>query len=505
VSGEEMSHALVRAGLMLALGAAGQGVLRRAGRRVPLVLTRRLVAAHATHPDPALGRIVGLVLLPATLVLWGAVGWAVSERVALVRGLRDTAVWALVTGLQRPLFVMHERGYSLLDLSVLPACLAVVWIVVGAATRVVQSRLRGRAEGAHGGQETLGTLVRYAGTAVGALIVLQAWGIDVRTLALAGSVVGVGLGFGLQHLANNFVSGVVLGLERPIKPGDYVRVGEFQGTVERIGARSTEIVTGDRVSILVPNSRLLETEVINWTHGDPSCRVTVPVGVAYDSDLRTVRAALLDAAAGHPDVLCEPPPRVELRGFGESSLELELEVFTREPHRQHDLVSDLNFRIAAALRAHGVAIPFPQRDLRLPELAALVSAFARRHFTAEELAAAPALERRAAPAADRLDLHDRRRTWDDAALDVLAARLRGAGGVPVADRRHLLSVHPRCFVGREAVDWLCANESLSRPEAVGLGQRLLERGAFRHVLDEHPFRDGNFYYRFSVDPTSPPV
>jgi small-conductance mechanosensitive channel len=110
-------------------------------------------------------------------------------------------------------------------------------------------------------------------------------------------VLGVGVGFGLQHLANNLVSGLVIGIERPIKPGDFVTFGEFRGTVARIGARCVEIVTRDRVSILIPNSRFLEHEIVNWSHGDPTCRLQVPVGLAYGSDVATVRGALLDAAA----------------------------------------------------------------------------------------------------------------------------------------------------------------------------------------------------------------
>jgi small-conductance mechanosensitive channel len=491
-----------RGAIVLAAGVLGYCALRRVGQRLPLLLTRRALPG-ATHPDPALARVVALVVLPATLALWGAVLWAASEPVAPLRRARAAVVQAVLVGLARPLFTVSERGYSLVDLLVLPACLGFLWVAAGAVTRVVESRLRRRAGTEHGGHETLGMLVRYAATLLGGLVVLQTWGVDVRTLALVGSVVGVGIGFGLQNLANNFVSGVVLSVERPIKPGDYVRVGEFQGTVERIGARSTEIVTRDRVSILVPNSRLLETEVVNWTHGDPHCRVSVPVGVAYGTDLRLAQRALLEAARNHPDVLADPPPRVDLRRFADSAVELELEVFTRDPRRQLDLVSDLNFRVEAALRRHGMTIPFPQRDLHLrsPELAVLVEALARRHFAPDELAAAAAAVAARAPrVADAgADGPDGQRVWDDEALGALVARMRGAGGVRIADRRHLLNVYPRCLVGREAVDWLCAHEGLTRQAAVELGQRLVARGALHHVLDEHPFRDGNFYYRFRAD------
>src|SRR5205085_7459453 len=143
------------------------------------------------------------------------------------------------------------------------------------------------------------------------------------------------------------VSGVVLGLERATRPGDSVEVGELVGSVARIGARSTEIRTTDGVSILVPHSRLLEHEVVNWSHEDPTSRVHLPVQVEYGADLRDVRAALLEAARQHPDVLVDPRPDVEVRGFGDSGIDVELLVWTRDPRTQAKLRSDLYYRIDA--------------------------------------------------------------------------------------------------------------------------------------------------------------
>src|SRR6185369_5160451 len=136
-------------------------------------------------------------------------------------------------------------------------------------------------------------------------------GIDVSSLTIVASVLGVGVGFGLQNIANNFGSGFLLTLERPIKPGDFVQIGELMGTVERIGARSTEVWTLDRVSIIVPNAHLLEKEVVNWSHGDPVSRIHVPVSIEYGADLRRARAAMLEAARTHRDVLRDPRPAVE--------------------------------------------------------------------------------------------------------------------------------------------------------------------------------------------------
>src|SRR5262249_40657411 len=149
---------------------------------------------------------------------------------------------------------------------------------------LLRSHVLGQAGIDAGAQESVAVLSRYLLTFLGALVVLQGYGVDISSLTMLASVFGLGLGFGLQNIANNFVSGLLLSLERPIRPGDFVHVGAFTGTVTRIGARSTEIRTVDRVSILVPNSRLLESEVVNWTHGDAASRLHVPVGVGYGSD-----------------------------------------------------------------------------------------------------------------------------------------------------------------------------------------------------------------------------
>jgi hypothetical protein len=234
------------------------------------------------------------------------------------------------------------------------------------------------------------------------------------------------------------------------------------------------------------------------------------VGVAYGSDLRAVRAALLDAAKGHPLALRDPRPQVDFLRFGSDAIELELEVWTAQPQRQEQLVSDLGFRVEAAFRRLGIEIPFPQRDLHLrsPELARLAEALGRRLGAgqgADAVARAPGsgAQGEAAPA-DALPDKDPRE-WSEAELARLAGRMREPDGVPVGDRRHLLTVYPRCFVGSEAVDWLLREVELTRAEAVGLGQRLVERGLVRHVLDEHDFRDGNFFYRFREEPTAPGI
>jgi potassium efflux system protein len=503
--GSESLDQLVSVASIVVAATTAQWAVWRLQRRLPLILTRRLRDTRATHPEPALGRRVALGLLPVWLGIWLLVGWVLTERLPALHALRRAVAGALRMAATMPLFELQNRAFSLLDVLVLPLLLAVVWLAMGAVARLLQSRVLGAAGVERGAQETLATLIRLCGTALGGLLLLQTWGVDVRSLALVASVLGVGIGFGLQHLANNLVSGLVIGLERPVKPGDFVRLGDLQGTVQRVGARCIEIITPDRVSILVPNSHVLEQPLVNWSHRDPTCRLYVPVGVAYGSDVRAVRTALLEAASRHREVVPDPRPGVAFRGFGESALLFELEVWTRRPARQRELVSDLNYRIEAALRRHEVTVPFPQRDLHLrsPDLSAIALAFARRHLGDAELDAARAALASSGrpPEAGDGDLATVtvRQSWDACELDALIERLRGTSGLDVCDRRHRFNTYVRCFVGREAVDWLVAREGLTRDEAVRLGQLLVQRDVIHHVLDEHPFRDADLFYRFRAE------
>jgi small-conductance mechanosensitive channel len=216
-----------------------------------------------------------------------------------------------------------------------------------------------------GSQETVAQIATYGIIFFGTIVVLQLWGLDLSSLTIFASVLGVGIGLGLQGIAKEFISGLVLIFERPIKVGDFVNVGELMGTVERISVRSTEIRTMDEVSIIIPNSRFLEGEVVNWTHHSPVSRLKVPVGVAYGSNLSVVRSALIDAAKEHTDVLAEPAPRVFFKGFGDNSLDFDLMIWIAEPRKQFLIKSDLYFRIEAILRHRHIEIPFPQRDLHI--------------------------------------------------------------------------------------------------------------------------------------------
>ncbi|MEY2560325.1 MAG: potassium-dependent mechanosensitive channel [Verrucomicrobiota bacterium] len=201
---------------------------------------------------------------------------------------------------------------------------------------------------------------------IGIFLVLENTGIHLGALTVFAGAVGVGIGFGLQNIASNFISGLVILAERPITIGDRVEVAGVVGQVQQIRARSTVIVTNDNISMIVPNSKFIDSPVTNWTYGDPRVRFRIPIGVAYGSDVNKVREALIDAGRGNSHVLVDPPPSVFLTKFGESSIDFELVVWSSEmSHRPSRFKSDLNFAIEEKLREAGIEIPFPQRDVHI--------------------------------------------------------------------------------------------------------------------------------------------
>lgn len=484
--------------------------LRRLRLRLPVVLARRLSPSRnlTAAQQSEWVRPITLAVLLLQVALWSGVAHWGSEQLRVLRLIRHDLVALLGMSLRAPLFTLNEKSYSAIDVLVLPLLLAALWIATSALARVTKSWLMQAAGIRRGAHETVAVLAKYVLTLIGAVVILQAWGVDVRSLAILTSVLGLGIGFGLQNLINNFVSGLVISLERPIQPGDFVNVGELTGTVERIGARCTEIQTLDRVSILVPNSRFLESEVVNWSHGDTTCRLHLPVGVAYGSDTARVRAALLEAARSHSQVLSNPRPQVEFRGFGDSSLNFELLVWTHDPRSQYRLKSDLYFRIDANFRRHRIQVPFPQRDLHLrsPQIDRILNAWASRVLGEENLDLPTQAVRDDTPGSELPHpwVEDPAEVWTDGKLEQLVERMRGIDGLAIADRRHLLTTYPRCFVGREAVDWLVRNIGLTREEAVEVGRLLVQKGIVHHVLDEHGFKDRNFFYRFYADEEAVP-
>ncbi|UCH73818.1 MAG: mechanosensitive ion channel family protein [Rhodospirillales bacterium] len=242
------------------------------------------------------------------------------------------------------------------------ALVVVRWLQRGLAERVLPETQMER-----GLQHSVAAGFGYLGIFVAAVVAISVGGIDLSNLALIFGALSVGIGFGLQNVVNNFVSGIILLIERPIQVGDWVVVGTNEGTVKRIQVRATEIETFQRASVIIPNSELLSTSVTNWTHKDRLGRVEIPVGVAYGSDPERVRQILLDVAAANSQVTKQPPPYVRFKDFGDSALIFELRAYLYDIGQIIVVSTDLRFAINAAFREHGIEIPFPQRDLHIKD------------------------------------------------------------------------------------------------------------------------------------------
>ncbi|MCW8963102.1 MAG: mechanosensitive ion channel, partial [Gammaproteobacteria bacterium] len=223
-----------------------------------------------------------------------------------------------------------------------------------------------------GGKEAVITVSGYVGVTITILIALGIAGISYTNIAIVAGALSVGIGFGLQNVVNNFVSGLILLFERPVRTGDWIVVGDTQGFVRKISIRSTQIETFDRLDIIVPNSELISNKVSNWMLRDPWGRITVAVGVAYGSDIDKVIDILLSVANAHEGVLVDqaglPPPKALFMRFGDSALEFELRCFIRQIDKMFDVKSDLNIAIDRAFRKAGITIPFPQRDVHVKDL-----------------------------------------------------------------------------------------------------------------------------------------
>src|ERR1044072_1471456 len=231
---------------------------------------------------------------------------------------------------------------------------------------LIERRLAHRRHIDPGLRYTICRLAKYAVITVGSLVALkQAFAIDLTSIAVLFTALSVGIGFGLQYIAADIASGFILLFERPIRIGDRITIGEDEGDVQSINLRTTVVTTNDRIAIIVPNSKLVAQRVVNWSYGDPRARISIPIGVADDSDIDLVTNTLLEAAKDVPNVLLDPQPQVQLLKFGDYTLDFRLLVWTNQPRRNVQIRSDINYRIARLFRERSIKIPYPTQEFLL--------------------------------------------------------------------------------------------------------------------------------------------
>jgi potassium-dependent mechanosensitive channel len=231
---------------------------------------------------------------------------------------------------------------------------------------LLQRRIAKRAYLDPGLQYTLGRLTQYVIVALGTLLALRtALNLDLTSIALLFTALSVGIGFGLQYIAADIASGFILLFERPVRVGDRITIGEDEGDVQSINLRTTVVATNNRVSIIVPNSKLVSQRLINWSYGDPRARIAIPIGVSAESDIDLVTQTLLKAAEGVDNVLKDPAPKVQFLKFGDWSLDFRLLVWSNRPRLHMQIRSDINYRIDKLFREAKIEIPYPQTELRV--------------------------------------------------------------------------------------------------------------------------------------------
>jgi small-conductance mechanosensitive channel len=331
---------------------SGRGILERIFKsssvtRVPLL--QKNAAAIILVSSRLFNLLVGAFVTVYLLVSWGVYNNG-SEALGSVMSLGfNIGSWKVNVGLILTVFL----------------CLYGSLLISRAVQNILVEEVFPRRGVERGVQISMGHLIHYAILLMGFLLALATLGVNFTNITIIGGALGVGIGFGLQNIVNNFVSGLILLFERPVRVGDYIEVQNLRAEIKKIGLRATTVETFDRADIVIPNSDLVTNQVTNWTRTNRIMRLTIPVGVAYGSDVPLVMKILLECAQDNPSVMSSPKPQVLFVGFGDSSLNFELRVFLSDIDYRRIVHSEILQEIDREFRLNGVEIPFPQRDLHL--------------------------------------------------------------------------------------------------------------------------------------------
>jgi len=264
------------------------------------------------------------------------------------------------------LFSLGESPFTTKTFLLLILSLFLLFYISSKIRKVLVNRIFPRYGLEIGISQSIATILRYVLIIIGLIIIFQTTGIDLSAIGLLIGALGVGIGFGLQNITNNFISGLIILFERPIKVGDRIEIDDLAGNIVDISARATTIITNDNIAVIVPNSDFINNRVINWSHNNKEVRLNFPVGVSYNEDPEKIRKLLTEVVNENHGVLSSPEPYIRFEGFGDSSLNFDVLVWTSEYiDRPKILRSELYYKIFAKFKEHNIEIPFPQQDIHL--------------------------------------------------------------------------------------------------------------------------------------------